>query len=269
MTEFAPTDLWPVTWVCDVSTESATATGRAVRFASDTLWALTGRQFGLTETTLRPCRNIARETPFPDAWLSWPGTQRPPLGASASGGIWGYWVPALCGSCSSGCSCTSLSEVKLPVPVNSIVQVKIDGVALPSTSYRVDDNRFLIRTDGQQWPSSNDLGLDDDQIGTWAVTAQYGVPVPDGAGMAVGELACQFLKGMHGEDCRLPRTVTQLARQGVSITMPNPDEVFKRGMTGLYFVDLFIRTWNPNRLRQRSRVYSVDSRMHRRADTGV
>lgn len=248
--DFTPTALWPVRWSCDVSTVSPYATGAAVKFASDTLWALSGRQFGLTTVTLRPARWYPIDTPFPDVWLAMPGAMMPPLGATGySGGWWGF--PAGL--------CLGTTDAHLPAPVKTVSQVKVDGLVLPSSSYRVDDNRILVRTDGNTWPGFNDLRLDDSQIGTWSVTAAYGMAIPDGAELAIGELACEYLRGMNGEDCRLPRNVTQIARQGVTITMPNPTEAFKAGLTGLRLTDAFILTWNPGRLRRRARTYSVDN----------
>jgi hypothetical protein len=115
-----------------------------------------------------------------------------------------------------------------------------------------------VRIDGSTWPYVNQLTLPDTGPGTWTVTAQYGESVPSGASIAVGELACEFLRGIRGEDCRLPRNVTQIARQGVTITLPDVTSQFENGLTGLYFCDMFIKTWNPKMLRSRSRVYSVD-----------
>jgi hypothetical protein len=264
-TDWVTIDPWPVRWSCDdVNTASPTATGLAVQWATATLWALSGRQFGFSTVTLRPCRDEARDTPFPDAWLSWPGTQMPPLGATSSGGLYGYYVPALCGSCQQGCSCATLSQIKLPAPVHAVTQVKVDGIVLTGSAYRVDDNRYLVRTDGFLWPMRNNVAIADTQLGTWSVTAQYGSPVPAGAEVAIGELACQFL---NGEDCTLPRQVTQLVRQGVAIQMPDPTADYKNGLTGLYTPDLFITIWNPGRLRQRARTYSVDSMPARRVGT--
>jgi hypothetical protein len=259
-----------VHWPCDVSTESPTVTAGAVAFASDVLWALSGRQFGLTTVTLRPCKNYPLDTPYPDAWMSWPGTQRPPLYANGSGGWYGsYWMAAGCGQCGvpQSCGCGTIQQVELPAPVNSIVTVKIDGSPIVSGAYRVDDNRFLVRTDGGVWPNANDLSKNDDQLGTWSVTATYGLNLPAGADWAVGELACELIKAQNGEDCRLPRHLTQLVRQGVTISLPDLSQLFKDGQTGLYLADIFINTWNPGHLRARARTYRVDQQLTRRAGT--
>lgn len=265
---YAPTAPWPCYWICDVSISSPLVTGYAVQFASSVLWALTGRQFGLTTVTVRPCRYVQRDTPFPDGWLSWPGTQRPPLDANGTGGFYGFWTMAGCGSCDDGgCGCSSLSEVKLAAPVSIVNTVKVDGVTLASSAYRLDENRFLVRVDGTQWPNQNDLNKSDSQVGTWSVNASYGTMPPDGANLAVGELACEVIKAMSGQDCRLPRHVTQLARQGVTISVPDLSTLFEKGQTGLYLADMFINTWNPKHLRSRAKVYSVDSKPARRVGT--
>jgi hypothetical protein len=76
--------------------------------------------------------------------------------------------------------------------------------------------------------------------------------------MAMSELACELMKAMRGVDCRLPAQVTQLARQGVTISLPDPTELLDRGKLGLYMSDLFIRSVNPHGLRSASEVFSVD-----------
>lgn len=259
--DFGPCADWPVRWICDVSTESPTATGAAVTAATYVLWALSGRQFGTCTTTLRPCR----EECYDDTWWSMYGTPWT--------SFWDYsgssypWFSLGCGACRGTCSCTQLSEVKLPSPVQSITVVKLDGVAAATGTYRLDNNRLLVRTDGQAWPRCNDLTKDDTQPGTWSVTAVYGQPVPKMAEVAMGELACEIIKAMNGEECRLPAGVTQLTRQGVSISIPDIGDLFRDGKTGLYLVDMFLTAANPHKIVQRGRVYSPDRIIHRRAGT--
>jgi hypothetical protein len=222
--------------------------------ATSVLWALSGRRFGTCQVTIRPCRKECYST-WPMGWSEWDG-RTPGIN------VWSdyrYWVPLACGGCGSGCSCTTLSEADLPGVVSSIVEVKVDGTPLVTGAYRVDDNHLLVRLDGQQWPYCNDLNKDDTQVGTWSVTALYGEPVPMAAQVAVGELGCEILKALNGTDCRLPPGVTQLVRQGVTIQYPDVGQLLKDGRTGLYLVDLFLASENPDGLKQRARVYSVDN----------
>jgi len=60
--------------------------------------------------------------------------------------------------CPTGdCSCSRLCEAILPGPVGGIVEVLLDGVALPPTAYRVDNGNRLVRTDGDCWPACQDM----------------------------------------------------------------------------------------------------------------
>jgi hypothetical protein len=250
---------WPVHWTCELSTLNPAVTGLAVSAATETLHALTGMRFGLCEITLRPCRDDCDDGRFYDdfgpPWMasSWP---LPAL-------IGGLWFNLTCGSCTSGCSCSQVSEVRLPAPVYEVTEVVIDGSVLPASAYRLDNHRILVRTDGGQWPLHNNLSVDSGP-GAWSVTATYGEPLPEGAALAMGELACEIAKAADGQDCRLPAGVQQLVRQGVTISYPDVGELFRKGRTGLYLVDMFVTTWNPAGLRQRSRVYRVDAPTVRR-----
>lgn len=258
--ETGPCEDWPIQWTCDVSTVSPVLTGLAVESATEILYALSGRRFGFCTVTSRPCRQDCYE-PWPDDWPPWSsGYPTPAL-------IGGQWFNLVCGSCSRSCSCTTVSEVLLPSPVHAVIEVKIDGVALPSSAYRLDNNRLLVRVDGAVWPLCNDLSLADTEPGTWSITAQYGEPIPDLAKLAMGELACEIIRSATGGDCRLPAGVQQLVRQGVTISYPDIGALFRQGRTGLYLVDAFLATYNPGNLKRRSRVYGVDRPPFRRAGT--
>lgn len=259
--DFGPCDDWPVHWTCTLTADMAPVTGYAVSMATRVLWALTGRRFGTCSVTLRPCRRECYD-PWPWNWTEW-GT---PI-STAAWGDYRYWMPLGCGSCLESCSCTEVSEAKLPSPVNRIVSVKVDGTPLATGAYRVDNNRLLVRTDGQKWPYCNDLNKADTEAGTWSVTALYGEDVPDEARLPMGELACEITKAARGQDCRLPPGVTQLVRQGVTIQYPDVGQLLKDGRTGLYLTDMFVTAENPHGLTRRSRVYSIDHPSVRRTGT--
>jgi hypothetical protein len=265
--DFGPCGAWDPVWTCDISSKSPTATGYAASAATEIVWALSGRQYGLCEVTLRPCRR----TCYGDDWWTSYGA---PWSASYPGGGysygpagWGFWFDLSCGSCHGGCSCREVPEVVLPSPVNSVTRVMVAGAPMATGSYRVDNNRLLVRTDGQRWPRCNDLILDDSHPGTWSVTALYGREVPVMGRIAVGELACEILKVLDGQDCRLPAGIQSLTRQGISVNFPEVGALFKEGRTGLYSVDAFVTTANPSGLTSRSRAYRVDGPGPRRTGT--
>jgi len=245
---------WDPVWSCALPTGGPAVSGIAVQAATEVLYALSGRQFGLCTVTLRPCRRDC----FGDVWpfVNWwqYGTYPQP---ALMGGT---WYNLTCGSCSGGCSCTTLSEVLLPGPVFSVDEVRVDGAILTkNVDYRLDEFRRLVRLGGQQWPLCNDLNRTNTQLNTWSVTVQIGQAVPALGQMAVGELSMQFMKALLcNDDCALPMPVQSLVRQGVSITFLDPNQVFANGRTGLYLADLFITSVNPSGKTRPSRVYDVD-----------
>lgn len=268
---FGPQQSWPVLWPCDVCTLSPTVSGAAASFATAVLWAATGQRFGLTEVTLRPCRKTCRPTPYPGyVWDPWPGWDNTPGGSWVNapvipyGGL-GLVVGGYCSSCGPSCGCMPLSEVNLPAPVNEVLEVKVDGQVLAPTAYRLDDNRVVVRTDGGSWPWCQNIAANDTQPGTWSIRATYGEDVPPSALGPMGELACQFVRAFKGEDCNLPPNVQQLARQGVTIQLPDVNAYLQQGYFGLRLVDLFVNAFNPAHLIAAPQVFDVDATLARRA----
>lgn len=260
-----PCDTFPVTWSSRcLETLDAAVSGSAVRAASELLWLLSGQRFGLCTQVLRPCRRECQGMPWPYADNVWPYTTP---GMTYPLPVWwnGAWLNLTCGSCSTDCSCGTVEEVTLPGGVYQVLQVLIDGVELSAGSYRLDDNRLVVRTDGGSWPLCNDLAKDDTEVGTWSITAQWGEPLPEAGKLAMGELACEFGKYLSGQDCNLPQAVTSISRQGVSLNFGDPEQSLEAGHLGLQFTDMFLSTYNPGKLRARSQVYSVDGPNPRRA----
>src|SRR5215211_6461079 len=214
---------WEPLWTCaEVDTASPAATGIAALAATQILDSLSGNQFSTETIVLRPCRRSC----LPAWWTSepWGGVGYGYPYPTLQGGV---WTNLGCGSCAGDCGCATLSEAELPGTVSSVTQVKVDGVVVTGAAYRLDRHprvagTLLVRLDGGAWPVCQQLALPDTQPGTWSVTAVYGQPVPELGRLAVGELACEFLKGMAGQDCRIPKEVVSLARQGVTLQYPDP-----------------------------------------------
>lgn len=255
-------ELWPVRWLCDLTAEQIAVTGIALEFASNVLWSLSGQQFGLCTVTLRPCRRECYGASWPFTMDEWRGG----WGQTYPTPYWwnGQWFNLACSACLTDCSCSPVSEFVLPAPVYEITQIKVDGVVVSGSSYRLDDSRIVVRTDGEEWPICNDLSKNDTEVGTWSVTARYGQPVPESASLAVGQLACEIVKAIVGDDCALSQPVQSIARQGVNLTFLDPNEVFAERRTGLRLTDMFISTYNPSGLHSRSRAYDVDGPNPRR-----
>lgn len=240
---------WPVVWCGELTGVDPAVTGTAVQAASEVLWQATGRRFGNCPVTVRPCRQDCVQFP-PDMGFGAGVYPYPAL-------IDGRWINLACGICSDDCSCTRASEVILPEPVWSIIEVVVDGVVIPTGGYVVYDSRRLTRV-GADWPLCQDWTASEG-AGTWTITARFGAPVPTLGQQAVGALALELARLCSGLDCGLPLlTVTQVVRQGVTFSTFDPQTLLHNGLTGLFLPDLFIRTYNPVGIRDRARAWSPD-----------
>jgi len=237
--------------------------------ASQILYSLSGRQFSgrCGPVTVRPCADNSgcwgpRSTLFPG--LS-PGAPQFAVGA------WGPW-PLQDGwgwgwGSASNCGCAPLSRALLPgYPVAEITEVKIDGIVLDPSEYRLDEWRWLTRladADGnaQWWPGCQRLDLPDTEENTWSVSYIHGVVPPLAGGSAAAQLAGELYKFCTGAECATPAGTVQKTRHGVTVQMA-PFVAWGRKdgnwATGLKMVDLFLSAYNPSGLRRRPAIWSPD-----------
>ena len=249
---------WPVSFTCvdDWETVPLDVQAAATDWAKYVLWALTGRRYGACPVTLRPCGPTCENSV---GYLAYPvvegGSTGPWMLPWLDGGVWRN-----CG-CSGGCSCAATCEVVIPGPVAELSEVKVDGIVLAASAYRVDyvgNRTVLVRTDGGCWPQCQDMDVSTDEVGSFAITYKLGTPVPASGQIAAGLLAREFAKACQGQDCALPQQLASLSRNGVEVQVLDPTTGLDNGLTGIAQVDLWVRSVNPYRKAQRSRVYSPD-----------
>lgn len=228
---------------------------RALNYATTVLWAATGKQFGECEHTVRPCGKSCAE----QGWM----------GLYWNDGLFSPWLPYVFNGqwrncfCGTGCgSCEPDCQVYLPGPVSAIEEVTVDGFLVDPSAYRVDDNKWLVRTDGDCWPKSQDFSVDAGlgvfNDNTMTVTYTRGVPVPAALLDAAATLACEFAKACAGQACRLPGRLSTIARQGVQLTFQNIDVLIGSMFTGIAEVDQIIKAYNPYGLARPMRLWSPD-----------
>lgn len=218
---------------------------RAIRLATYVMWAATGRRYGICDVIIRPCGND-RRCGTCGSWEFRGGWMAPYI-------LDGLWRN--CG-CPCPCDCTPHCQITLPAPVEEVTEVLIDGVVLAAGSWRVDNNQYLVRTDGECWPSCQDMNVDPPAADTLQVKYGRGEPIPAAILDAAAVLACEFGKLCSGAACRLPGRLQTLTRQGVTVSMADIDMILRRGLTGIAEVDLIIVQDNPYRLKQRPFFYS-------------
>jgi hypothetical protein len=225
-------------------------------FATYVVWALSGRRFGLCSTTVRPCTRKCIDQMALTGWLEWTW----PFPSVPVRDSVGRWINLSCG-CRTSCTCLGTAEFQIPRgPVASIDRIKVDGVVLTGgIDYRLDNHRRLVRLGGEQWPLTQNLLADDSQPGTWSIAWTYGRRPPTAGVKAVQSMACELAKACVGGPCSLPRRVTNITRQGTSLTLLDPMDFIDKGRTGITEVDLFLVAANPDKLKTRARIYRADA----------
>ncbi len=221
---------------------------RAEALAWSTLRHLTGGLVGNSPVLARPCRSGC------DGYDGYYGFGYGPGFRPVNRG--GRWFNVGCG-CSGSCSCVEIEQITLPGSVAVVQTVWVDGVALDSSDYRLDNGHLLVRTDGGMWPLCQNMNLNHTEAGTFAVQYVPGVHPGATGAWAAGILTAEFAKACNGQKCRLPSSVTSVSRQGVN--MDFSEGMFAGGQTGIREVDAYILSVNPKHLHQPPRVWSPDS----------
>lgn len=237
---------------CTVETSSGVIFDAVAEQASDLLFELSGRLYaGECERTVRP-----------DCESCWCGYQI--LSRGHIIGPWDFGYPLeLCDSCLVACD---PSLVKLAgVPVRAITEVLIDGAVLADTEYRVFNERYLMRLNDAHWPRRQDLTLPDTDDGTWSVAYTYGADPPALGVAAAAQVACEMYKECAGDTCVLPKGVTRITRQGITIDkLAFTSWSFRDGKwaTGLPLVDAFLSMSNPAGLQRRPVLWAPGKRQY-------
>lgn len=167
------------------------------------------------------------------------------------------------------CDCwTSLREwmarteitLKAPVVPESLV-VRINGVVLASSAYRLFDRRVLVRIDGQAWPTCMHLAS---PLGTdWSIAYSWGQAPSTMGLLACRELAIHYAMAESGKSSKLPGRATSVSRGGVSMNLlralRRTGVALVDDRTGIALVDDWLDSVNPHNLIGRGSVESPDT----------
>lgn len=225
-------------------------TEEAVRTASYLLWAMSGRKFtGETTVTERYTCTLRNNRMGPSTKTN---------SAVLFGGDV-YNIPSGDYDEYSELTADGMSpdsRIRLrgrPVIKIHSIRNRLGKVLDPSSYYLVDHSTIHVKA-GTPWTPCNT-----------EVTYSYGTPVPAVGKMAARTLAIEFIKLWSGDDdCALPQRVTSVTRQGISYTILDQQEFIDELRTGLYVIDLFLKTTNPDNARRKSKVFSPDQPRARR-----
>ena len=233
---------------------NADAVERSVSLAWTSLQMLTGYRLSICPTTVRPCSGSCWAA-IGSSYIEAPvGGFGQPFIPYIRGGNWFNF----CG-CGVECNCgPRLERVFLPSIVGGIDEVRIDGEVVPASAYRVDNGNQLIRLDGDEWPSCQDMTAGVDDENTFFVRYFEGAAPNDLFAYAAGVLAWEFFLSCTGSTkCKLPSGVTSIVRQGVSMTIEN--NLWTNGKSGIDEVDRVVALLNPQGLRQAPQIWNPES----------
>lgn len=152
---------------------------------------------------------------------------------------------------------TSSSRIRLrgrPVIKVHTIRNRVGEVISPDKYYLVDHSTIHAVT-GVRWTPCN-----------VEVTYSYGVEPPTLGKMAARTLAIEFVKLFNNDDdCALPQRITSIARQGISYTLLDSQDFIQEMRTGIYAVDMFLKSVNPHKAVAKARVFTPDVPRARRS----
>ena len=147
----------------------------------------------------------------------------------------------------------------LDAPVYDVVSVVIEGVELDSDAYRLASYRSLLRVDGAAWPSTNDLsrpsGVPEEgdtasRSDTWEITYRVGQEVQEDARIAASVFAAELAMARHGSTkCRLPQRYWQ--------KRIDPMQFIESGKVGIPEVDAWLFSVNPGGMERRAKLSNL------------
>lgn len=125
----------------------------------------------------------------------------------------------------------SRNEIVLPGPVAEMIAVTVRGEDVDVCGLHVEDWRYLVRDDGGRFGEQ------------WSATYLRGEPVPAGGSIIAGILACEYAKAMcRDSSCRLPKRLSTITREGLTIGMVDNFSGIREGITGIWEIDDWVMT---------------------------
>jgi len=231
--------LWVTTQELGEDWESSPYAEEAVRSASYIMWALSGRKYtGLRTTTERYVRFV----PLINTRML---QQEAILNSRVNRALQLVepWV-------------SPETRIRLrgqPVHEIKTVRSTTGQIMSPDKYYLVDHSTLQFSQGALIVPADIEI------------TYTYGAEPPIMGRMAARRVALEFLKLWNGDsDCALPERITSITRQGVSYTLLDSQDFLEEMRLGIYEIDLFLKTVNPNKAQKRSKVFSPDISRARR-----
>lgn len=200
---------------------------RLIDFATAILYGETGQRYpGYCHRTVSVCDCAS--------WCCDPGypVGNPAADSWYSGWHWG----ARCGwfRCTGFADHVDFGELRLPLV--AVRDVTVGGAVISRDKWRVDDWRWLVRTDGSTWPSCVDLT----DPAAFKATILYGRQPFAGGDDAAAALAAEMAKFYLEGSCNLPENVTDVIRSGITYRVRDSKDLLDSGLSGVPTTDRWL-----------------------------
>lgn len=245
------TNLWITPVDLGAAYENSEFADEACRVASNILWAMSGRKYSGTTTVTERYYTVINSFRYQG------GSAKDFYPHMVGGRIFNVPTEDWNDSAYQSDGSSSLSRIKLrgkPVQKVHLVRSGHDGTIIPEDKYYVAEHSTLIAYKGVPWPPGN-----------IEVTYTYGSQPPAAGRAAARSFAQQLINSWNGDSCRLPDRITSVTRQGVSYTVLDSQDFLENLRTGIYEIDLFLKTANPAKALAPAKVFSPDMHRARRA----
>lgn len=244
------TNLWVTPAELPTTHQDSIYAEEACQVASNLLWTMSGRKYGGTRTVTE------RYFTAIDAFRYQGSSAKQFYPHMIGGSVFNLPAEDWNDSAYQSDGSSSLSRIRLrgkPVQEVHLVRSGYDGSIIPNDAYYVADHAMLVAYKGTPWTPGN-----------IEVTYTYGQQPPAAGRQAARVFAIELIKSWEGDDCALPDRVTSISRQGVSYTILDNQDFLENFRTGIYVIDLFLKTANPAKALAPARIFSPDMPRARR-----
>jgi hypothetical protein len=156
------------------------------------------------------------------------------------------------------------------LPRSETTRIRLTGFPVLSVESVADGAGRVIPASEYYLTNHTTLHLNQPVHTDLQVTYTYGSMPPLAGIYAARALALQFIHSYEDDgDCTLPTRVTSVSRQDISYVMLDQQDFLADLRTGVYEVDLFLKSVNPDAARVRAKVFSPSVRRGRRTSKPV
>lgn len=136
--------------------------------------------------------------------------------------------------------------------------------AEPEITY---ESEMIILPDSPEYTAAKTRSNWKPQYTAWEIVYYMGREVPHGGQMACADLACEIAKARCGAPCAFPQNTTFVNMNGASVSLTPLNKLLERGSTGIWTVDLWLKSVNPAGLARAS--VALDPQQYKKRHTVI